>query len=179
MFERAELLFLTPIVVGILLVLVLHLARWPDRKFPLRPWQRVSIAGLVIGGITPICAPIILAIPLVIYFEIAPPKEGSSGPNGWLYWLLYSTIGLGRFAFGGYVAARIAKHDELLNGLLSSFLCTAISIYSILLGKDPQSLFAQIFFLAAAPAFALFGGYLRHRQKRIGRTPGTVGAPCA
>jgi hypothetical protein len=36
------------------------------------------------------------------------------------------------------VAAWIAKHDELLNGLLSSFLCTAIELiglFSALLGK--------------------------------------------
>ena len=70
---------------------------------------------------------------------------------------------------------RIAKHDELLNGLLSSFLCTAIGVYSVFSGKDSPSLRVQIFLLTAAPAFAFLGGYLRQTQKRIGRTPGIMG----
>ena len=74
-----------------------------------------------------------------------------------------------------YVAARIAKHHELLNGLLSSFLYAAMGLYSILLGKGGQSLLMQILLFAAAPAFALLGGYLRQNQKSISRTPSMVG----
>jgi hypothetical protein len=86
--------------------------------------------------------------------------------GGWLYWLVLA-IGLGCSAFGGYVAAWIAQHNETLNELLSSFVCTAIALYSILLGRGAQSLLAQILLLAAAPAFALVGGYLRRIQKSI------------
>jgi hypothetical protein len=88
---------------------------------------------------------------------------------------LQLTIGLGCSALGGYVAAWIAKHDELLNGLLSSFLCTAIGLYSVFSGKDSQSVLVQIILLAAAPAFAFLGGYLRQSQKRTGGTPGMIG----
>lgn len=171
-------LFLILIVFGILLLLVLRLATWLIRKFPHRPGQRVSMVGVAIGGITDVVASSVLTIPLFIYVQIAP--EGSARfassihSSGWLYWVQLAT-GLGCSTLGGYVAAWIAKHDELLNGLLSSFLCTAIGLYSILLGKDSQSLFARILLLAAAPTFALFGGYLRQIQKRISRKPSMVG----
>jgi drug/metabolite transporter (DMT)-like permease len=89
--------------------------------------------------------------------------------SAWLYGLQL-TIGLACSVLGGYVAARVAKHDELLNGLLSSFLCIAIGVISIFSGKDSQSVLVQIFLLAAAPAFAFLGGYLRQTQKRMGRT---------
>ena len=176
MLERAELLSLTLIVVGILLLLVLRLAREPDGKFPYRLRQRVSIAGVVIGGITPILPSIIFVILLLIYVQIAPPPKGlfAMAPNGWLHWLLQSTLGLGLYALGGYVAARIAGHDELLNGLLSSFLWIAPGL-GFILAKGSHASFAQIFSLAAIPASALLGGYLRQRQKRISRTPGLVG----
>ncbi len=68
----------------------------------------------------------------------------------------------------------MAKHDELLNGVLSSFLCTAIGIYSVMSGKESESLIVQVFLLAAAPVFALLGGYLRQIQKRTGRTPDAI-----
>jgi hypothetical protein len=56
----------------------------------------------------------------------------------------------------------------------ASFLCVALALYSILLGKNVQALLAQILSLAAAPAFAFAGGYLRQIQKNINRAPGIV-----
>jgi hypothetical protein len=151
------LLFFTLVVFGILLLLVLHLATWLIKKFPSRPGQRVSVAGVVVGGITDVFASSVLALPIVIYLQIKGFAAIASAihSGGWLYWLQLA-IGLGCSGLGGYVAAWIAKHDELLNGLLSSFLCTAIGLYSVLLGKDSQSLLAQILLLSAAPALAFF-----------------------
>jgi hypothetical protein len=88
--------------------------------------------------------------------------------SAWLYGLQL-TIGIGCSVLGGYVAACVAKHDEALNGLLSSFLCTGMGVYSLFSGKDSQSMFVQILLLVAAPAFAFLGGYLRQSQKRMGR----------
>jgi hypothetical protein len=174
------LLFIALIVFGIPLLLVFLLARWLDKR---RPGVRVSFVGVAIGGITDVVASGLLGIPLVIYvmvkYDLLHAPEGSAAiaasihSNAWLYGLQL-TIGLGCSVLGGYVAASIAKHDELLNGLLSSFLCTAIGIYSVLYGKDTQSLLVQVLLLIAAPAFAFLGGYLRQTQKRTGRTPGVM-----
>lgn len=40
-------------------------------------------------------------------------------------------IGFGFSIVGGYVAAWIAGHHQRLNGALSSFLCVALSVYSL------------------------------------------------
>jgi hypothetical protein len=170
-------LVLVPLIVfGIPLLIVFLLARWLDKRLQTRPDVRVSIVGIVIGGITDVVSSSLLAIPAVIYVMVkydllhvpnAPAAIASSiHSNPWLYGLQL-TIGLGCSVLGGYVAAWIAKHDELLNGLLSSFLCTAIGVYSVFSGKDSQSVFVQIFLLATAPAFAFLGGYLRQSQKRM------------
>ncbi len=171
-------------VFGIPLLLIFLLARWLDKRLQRRPGVRVSIASIVIGGITDVVASSVLALPVVIYVmvksDVLHSAKGSTTiassihSSAWLYGLQLG-IGLGCSVLGGYVAAWMAKHDELLNGLLSSFLCTAIGVYSVLSGNDSQSVVVRIFLLAAAPAFALLGGYLRQTQKRMGGTPGILG----
>jgi hypothetical protein len=172
------------IVFGIPLLIVFLLARWLDKRLQSRPGVRVSIVGVAIGGITDVVSSSLLAIPVVIYvmvkYDLLHAPNGPAAiassihSSAWLYGLQL-TIGLACSVLGGYVAAWIAKHDELLNGLLSSFLCTAIGIYSVFSGKDSQSVIVQISLLLASPAFAFLGGYLRQTQKRMGRTPGIMG----
>jgi hypothetical protein len=140
-----------------------------------RPGARVSIAGVLIGGVIDVGASGLLGIPLVVYVmvrhHLLHAHQGSAAASiihssAWLYGMQLA-IGLGCSVLGGYVAARIAKHNELLNGLLSSFLCTAIGVYSIFSGKGSQSVLVKILLLTAAPVFALLGGYLRQIQKRV------------
>lgn len=174
------LLFVALIIFGTPLLLVFLLARWLDRRLQRRPDVKVSVVSIVVGGITDVVASSVLALPVVIYVMVKYDLfHRASGPtaitslihsSAWLYGLQLG-IGLGCSVLGGFVAAWMAKHDELLNGLLSSFLCTAIGIYSIVSGKDSQPLGIQVFLLAVTPAFAFFGGYLRQTQKRMGRMP--------
>jgi putative membrane protein (TIGR04086 family) len=83
---------------------------------------------------------------------------------------LYGTqllLGLACSVLGGYVAAWLAKHDELLNGGLSSLLCAAIGIYSIASGKDSHAPSVQVLMLISAPVCGFLGGYLRLRQRSV------------
>jgi len=68
--------------------------------------------------------------------------------------------------FGGYVAAWIAKHDELLNGALSSFLCVLLGIATVTLAKDFSPIATKTLLIVASPVCGLFGGYLRRSQSR-------------
>ena len=146
------LLFVALIVFGIPLLLIFLLARWLDKRLQRRPGVRVSIVSIVVGGITDVVASTVLALPLVIYVMVKyDPLHPAKGPapiassihsSAWLYGLQLG-IGLGCSGLGGYVAAWMAKHDELLNGSLSSFLCTAIGVYSVVSGKDSQSMVMQ------------------------------------
>jgi putative membrane protein (TIGR04086 family) len=70
-------------------------------------------------------------------------------------------VGMACSVLGGFVAAWLAKHHELLNGALSSILCVAGSIWTISTGKDSQPLWTQVLLLIASPALGLLGGYLR------------------
>jgi hypothetical protein len=75
-------------------------------------------------------------------------------------------IGLGFSVLGGYVAAWVAKHDELLNGCLASFLCVAWGAWTFATEHESTSLWWQLLLLIAGPVFSLLGGYLRLRKSR-------------
>ena len=140
--------------------------------------MKVSLKGVLIAGIIGILSSSVLGIPLAVYavskVDLAhTPKDqlgaavaAVSHGNPWLYGTQLA-VGLTCSVLAGYVAAWLAKHDELLNGTLSSFLCVAIGIYSIASGKDSHAHWVQILILISAPVCGFFGGYLRVRQRRI------------
>jgi hypothetical protein len=138
--------------------------------------NKISVKGVVVGGVTDIVATVILTIPLVIYLiatELAgTPKDplqaaimATIRADPLLYGL-QSLIGLACSVLGGYVAARVAKHDELLNGLLASFLPVALGVYSLATGKNSGPLLLPVLLLIASPLCSRLGGHLRLVQIR-------------
>jgi len=138
--------------------------------------RAVSIKGVLVGGITDILSSFILGIPIAIYAisqidrthipkdQINSAVAATTRGNIPLY-LVELFIGMCCSVLGGYVAAWLAKHDELLNGGLSAFLCISIGVYSIASGKDSHTMHTQVLLLVASPCLGLLGGYLRLRQR--------------
>ena len=75
-------------------------------------------------------------------------------------------LGFACSILGGYVAAWLAKRDELLNGGFSSWLCVTLGLYAIATGKDPNPHWLQMLLLLAGPAAAILGGDLMRRLRR-------------
>jgi putative membrane protein (TIGR04086 family) len=140
--------------------------------------RKISVKGVLIGGIVDIVSSGLLGIPLAVYAlskidMTHTPKDqlgdAISAVNHASPWL-YATellVGLLCSVLGGYVAAWLAKHDELLNGTLSSLLCLAVGFYSIALGKDSHAHWVQFLMFIAAPICGFFGGYVRFQQRRV------------
>jgi hypothetical protein len=63
---------------------------------------------------------------------------------------------------GGYIAARIAHHDELLNGALASFLCVIFALLAI----GSISVMEAVISVIANPVLGFVGGYIRVWQKK-------------
>jgi hypothetical protein len=89
--------------------------------------NKISVKGVLVGGVTDIVATVILTIPLIVYM-IATELTGSPKDQpqaavmaairaNTLLYGLQSLVGLACSVLGGYVAARVAKHDELHNFL--------------------------------------------------------------
>ena len=91
--------------------------------------RRVSIKGVLIGSVVDIVASllsgILIAVFVVLISVLAHIQRRSLDQFGALAGVWFA-CGLVISALGGYIAARIARHDEVLNGALSASLCILI-----------------------------------------------------
>ncbi|WP_441238716.1 hypothetical protein [Bradyrhizobium sp. 930_D9_N1_4] len=127
--------------------------------------HRVSPKGVAIGNITDIVATYVVMLPPMVYFAIwsGLPVATIFKESTALY-VSYVILGGACSVLGGYVSARIAGHDELLNGALSSILCIGGGIYAVIGGSAAEDLWMHLVFLPLSPALGALGGYLRSRQ---------------
>ncbi|MGP8269014.1 MAG: hypothetical protein ACLQLH_03015 [Terracidiphilus sp.] len=138
--------------------------------------RKVSIKGVIIGGIVDMVSSMVLGIPFAFYaystLDLAHmPQDAGSAVRAAMeanipLYIFQLFVGMCCSALGGFVAAWLAKHDELLNGALSAFLSMISGIYAMSAGKDTHSIYIQILLIISCPVFGLLGGYLRLMQKR-------------
>jgi hypothetical protein len=140
---------------------------------------KVSIKGVLIGGVSDIIVTYVLTFPFLLFVMIRfdlhknlpPGTLAATIRSHWALLAVQLLIGCFSSAVGGYVAAWLAKHDELLNGLLSSYLCLSIGLYSIFAGKGSDPLPVYLLALIVSPACSLLGGYIRRSQQLGSRRP--------
>lgn len=137
--------------------------------------KKISINGVLLGGIADIVATNLLMIPLFVY--VARQIDVGQFPANRMSHMitldihaspeLYSiqaAIGIFCSGLGGYVAAWLARHDQLLNGALSSWLCICLGLYSLLSGIHESSMAMLVIGLLVSPVAGLAGGYVRLKQ---------------
>ncbi len=142
--------------------------------------KKVSILGFMVGSIADIVGTNIWAFFMMIYVMVghnllpiaaSSPTELSAQvlnifQTDPLIFSLNFIVGAMFSVLGGYIGALIAKHDELLNGSLSSFLCVLSGIYALFTGSHPVYLILlEILALIISPLLGMLGGYLRLKQK--------------
>jgi len=137
--------------------------------------RKFSWKGVVLGGITDIVATNFAAFPLAIVAAMGTdltsfPKaergkalvavmHASLGfqMTGWILGAMCSVL-------GGYVAARIAKRGEVMNGALSAYLCIGIGVYSVVAGHSATPFWQQVASFVGSPILGACGGYLWVKQ---------------
>lgn len=137
---------------------------------------KVSVKGVLIGGIVDIVTSVVLGLPFALYAMLkvdlshTPNAQASAAVTAAIHgnmplYVAQLLVGLACSVLGGYVAAWLAKHDELLNGGLSSVLCVAGGIYVLATGKDSNPHWLQALLLVASPLLAILGGDLMRRLR--------------
>jgi len=137
--------------------------------------MKVSIKGVAVGSITDIVSTNLAMLPLIIYITFSHAIVGEKPDqvthmvgeilrDNPLYIFLSLFLGGACSVLGGYVSARLAKHDEILNGACASVLCVTSGVYGMISGVSTTPLWQDIVFLPLGPALAALGGYLRLRQ---------------
>jgi hypothetical protein len=143
--------------------------------------MRVSILGVLVGGVVDVVTSVLGGLPFALYstFRLDPSQRigphsseaVSAAIHGNLpLYLAQLAVGLICSILGGYVAAAIAKRHERLNGTLSCYLCVGIGIVAMSSGLERDPRWIQFLMLTASPAFAFVGGDLRLRKSLSRRT---------
>lgn len=133
--------------------------------------RRVSLKAVALGAITDIVGTNLLLLPVAIVATLGVPQSaGGSRPNIAELFTedlrLYGVaLLLGSIASiaGGWVAARIARRDELLHGALSAIACVAGGVYGLFAASDKLPLSQHLAFLVLSPALGALGGVLQAR----------------
>ena len=136
--------------------------------------SKLSYKGIIIGSISDIILTNLFTIPLLIYviYHMGSTELPTADAllkelkNNSFYNTIAFLIGSVCSIIGGYIAARIAKSNELLNGTLASFLCVGMGIYSILSGTSKYTLTIHLLIVLLTIALSFLGGYLRFRQTK-------------
>jgi hypothetical protein len=150
---------------------------------------RVSAKGVLVGGVLGTGATYALSIPLmalaIVQLDLIklPDPEFNAAlmkalAPGSPYHLVGLVLGSASGILGGYVAARIAKHDERLNGALSAWLSMLLQTYNWATGGSTETALAHIGYLVSSPALGALGGYLWQRTRS--KAPGAaINSPAA
>lgn len=139
--------------------------------------RRISFKGVLLGGIAGVFATNIFLIPVMVYvtsqfdvMHMSQPQLQAAVMNSiqksFAIHMIQVAVGLACSVLGGYVGALLAKHDEVLNAALTSFLSIGIAIYSLANGTGPGTMKERSLVIVASPLVAALGGYIRLAQKR-------------
>ncbi len=130
-----------------------------------------SLIGVLVGGVTNIVAANALNIPIAVYVMtttgvLALPSaarkavylaELHANPPAF-------ALSLATWAFcsilGGYVAARIARENEIVVGALSSWTCIALAVNALVHGISGQSVWQFLVWLPGSPLLSVLGAYV-------------------
>lgn len=140
--------------------------------------KKISIKAIIIGAIIDIIGTNLWALGLIMYLVsiqlvvsgpfLAQQLKGVVNFASHPFIFILSLLGGIIFStFAGYIAASIAKRDELIHGALSSFLCVGFGLYGIFQGSSNSSLIIQLLGFFVSPLLGLVGGYLRLKTKKL------------
>jgi hypothetical protein len=129
--------------------------------------KRISLKGVVIGNIVDIVSTNIAVLPVAVYVMISSAPSGLPADSARQALMASSVFKVSSIILGalcsvlaGYVSARIARRDEVLNGTCSSILCVAGGVYSVFSGSAAL----HLALLPLGPVLGALGGYLSSRR---------------
>lgn len=134
--------------------------------------RRISLLAILVGGAVSYIAPAIVAMIIGMGAGFWSTVHTHSGhpitPNDiiWNPYYYYGILAVQVIGglVGGYLAGVTARHDEALNGLLSSL--TVVVINVAFRGMDPHPFSTQILKIACIVAASALGGYLHTLEVR-------------
>jgi hypothetical protein len=139
--------------------------------------RRISILGIVLGGIVALFLTGLLNMGLGVYAVVKlgivhqnSPQHAQAMVRDFLYTnpVMYfggMAIGCACHVLGGWLSAFTAREAERLNGALSVLIVAGVHVWKATHHLDPNSAGLQVLYVAVLTAGAWAGGWLRAAQK--------------
>ena len=138
--------------------------------------QGLSPLAVIVGGVLDVALSTILGMLLAVYVIASrgwghvPADQVSRAlvavmREDLLLHTVQLAIGFGCSVLGGFVAASIAKQRKLYNGVLASWLCVGIGLFSQLPDFTRASLAWRFVTIALTPVCYLAGAYIRTKMQ--------------
>jgi hypothetical protein len=126
----------------------------------------ISFKAVTIGAIVNVLGIFLIEVLFVIYFVLNTPDKSESllVIKSQTPLIVLSILAVIMSVVGGYVAARLAKHHEILHGAFSSWICILIALVSISIGTYP--ILWVLMGIVTNPLLGMIGGYLRLLQQK-------------
>jgi hypothetical protein len=134
----------------------------------------LSIVAIVVGGFCDVLLSGFLGAALI--FHVLSTHGLNNGPkqelrnavvsvihNDFALYAAQLAIGFVCSAFGGFIAASIAKRRRELNGVLASWLCVGLGVGSLLFGTAKTSAVVDVGVIMVTPLCYWAGAALRAR----------------
>ena len=139
--------------------------------------RRISWLAVVVGGIVDVGASNLASLPIVFYVMARsnilalPRTEQTAAVTAFILahaavYAVLAVVGTLCSLLGGYVSALIARRSEVLNGILSSYLCLGVGIWALATGQEQMPTWLFLLLLPLSPIVSGLGGYLRLIQIR-------------
>lgn len=134
----------------------------------------ICLKGITIGGMVDIVGSVAMGIPLAVIAAIqvnlpaVPPSDQARvlGEAMQRPGYTFASLLLGSLfsVVGGYVAARIARRYEVLNGALSALPCMIFGLWGAINGMVPAPWWQHVLFFLLSPMLGAAGGRLWLRR---------------
>lgn len=146
---------------------------------------RRSLIGSIVGGVVSIVAANLLNVPIGAYIiastgvldlPLAQRKAvylATLHANPLLFGISLAIWGVCSL-LGGYLAARIARSDQVRVGAISSWTYIALAANALFQGLAREPIWNIVMWFPGGPLFGALGGYLARPRKGYGDTEKTV-----
>jgi putative membrane protein (TIGR04086 family) len=142
--------------------------------------RRISIAAVLAGGVSDIVATNLAMLPVVVGVfaskDIATLSQAQQTAllteeltSSRALYVTCLVLGSACSVLGGWIAARVAKRDEVLHGTLSALACIGLGIYGWITITADVSPWQHAAFFVLSPVLGALGGLVRARQV-VGQT---------
>jgi hypothetical protein len=135
----------------------------------------LSLQGVFIGAVADLVLTNLLVLPLVVITDTRIARETPGGKlapamfahalatNKELYLVMMLLGALASIA-AGWIAARVARRAEMLNGAASAIACASLGVYALFRYPEAAPLWEHVVFFILAPALGALGGLIYRRR---------------